>query len=75
MLVPKIITTLRGYDRTQFMADLGAGVIVGIVALPLVQRYGVDGLRVATLMGGVMLVGFGSWPASSRCCRPWCRTA
>jgi MFS superfamily sulfate permease-like transporter len=34
VLVPKIVTTLRGYDRTQFMADLGAGVIVGIVALP-----------------------------------------
>jgi sulfate permease, SulP family len=109
VLVPKIVTTLRGYDRTQFLADLGAGVIVGIVALPLaiafaiasgvtpdrglytaviagflisglggsrvqiggptgafvvivygiVQRYGVDGLRVATLMGGVMLIGFG----------------
>ncbi|HKT59228.1 MAG TPA: sulfate permease [Gemmatimonadales bacterium] len=109
MLVPKIVTTLRGYDRTQFLADLGAGVIVGIVALPLaiafaiasgvtpdrglytaviagflisalggsrvqiggptgafvvivygiVQRFGVDGLRVATLMGGIILVVFG----------------
>jgi SulP family sulfate permease len=109
VLVPKIVTTLRGYDRAQFMADLGAGVIVGIVALPLaiafaiasgvtpdrglytaviagfvisalggsrvqiggptgafvvivygiVQRFGVDGLRVATLMGGVVLIGFG----------------
>jgi len=109
VLVPKILTTLRAYDRAQFLADLGAGVIVGIVALPLaiafaiasgvtpdrglytaviagflisalggsrvqiggptgafvvivygiVQRYGVDGLRVATLMGGVMLIGFG----------------
>jgi SulP family sulfate permease len=109
VLVPKLFTTLRGYDRAQFLADLGAGVIVGIVALPLtiafaiasgvtpergldtaviagflistlggsrvqiggptgafvvivygiVQHYGVDGLRVATLMGGVMLIGFG----------------
>jgi SulP family sulfate permease len=109
VLIPKLVTTMRSYDRAQFAADLGAGVIVGIVALPLaiafaiasgvtpdrglytaviagflisslggsrvqiggptgafvvivygiVQRYGVDGLRVATLMGGVMLIGFG----------------
>jgi SulP family sulfate permease len=109
VLVPKLLTTLKSYDRQQFVADLGAGVIVGIVALPLaiafaiasgvtpdrglytaviagflisalggsrvqiggptgafvvivygiVQRYGVDGLMVATIMGGVILVGFG----------------
>jgi SulP family sulfate permease len=109
LLIPKLLTTIRTYDRAQFYADLAAGVIVGIVALPLaiafaiasgvtpdrglytaviagflistlggsrvqiggptgafvvivygiVQRYGVDGLRVATLMGGVMLIGFG----------------
>jgi hypothetical protein len=34
VLVPKIFTTLRAYDRAQFLADLGAGVIAGIVALP-----------------------------------------
>jgi SulP family sulfate permease len=109
LLIPKLVTTLKSYDRAQFVADLGAGVIVGIVALPLaiafaiasgvtpdrglytaviagflisalggsrvqiggptgafvvivygiVQRYGVDGLMVATMMGGVILVGFG----------------
>ncbi len=109
MLIPKLMTTLKSYDRAQFVADLGAGIIVGIVALPLaiafaiasgvtpdrglytaviagflisalggsrvqiggptgafvvivygiVQRYGVDGLMVATMMGGVILVGFG----------------
>ncbi len=109
MLIPKLVTTLKSYDRAQFVADLGAGVIVGIVALPLaiafaiasgvtpdrglytaviagflisalggsrvqiggptgafvvivygiVQRYGIDGLMVATMMGGVILVGFG----------------
>ncbi|MGH7531404.1 MAG: SulP family inorganic anion transporter [Gemmatimonadales bacterium] len=109
MLVPKLATTLRGYRRDQFVADLGAGVIVGIVALPLaiafaiasglsperglytaiaagflisllggsrvqiggptgafvvivagiVQQHGLSGLLVATLMAGVMLVGFG----------------
>ncbi|HEU4697684.1 MAG TPA: SulP family inorganic anion transporter [Gemmatimonadales bacterium] len=35
MLVPKLFTTLRGYDRRQLAADCTAGVIVGIVALPL----------------------------------------
>ena len=109
MLVPKLVTTLRTYDRAQFSADVTAGVIVGIVALPLaiafaiasgveperglytaivagflisalggsrvqiggptgafivivygiVQKYGYDGLAVATLMAGVMLIVLG----------------
>lgn len=109
MFVPKLFTTLRGYTRAEFTADLSAGVIVGIVALPLsiafaiasgvtpdrglwtaivagflisalggsrvqiggptgafvvivygiVQQYGVDGLIVATLMAGVILVAMG----------------
>jgi SulP family sulfate permease len=109
MLVPKLVTTLRGYDRRHLLTDVTAGVIVGIVALPLaiafaiasgvtpgrglwtaivagflisalggsrvqiggptgafvvivygiVQRYGVDGLTVATLMAGVLLVIMG----------------
>ena len=109
MLVPKLVTTLQTYNRDQFLADLTAGVIVGIVALPLaiafaiasgvtpdrglytaviagflisalggsrvqiggptgafvvlvysvVQRHGVDGLTVATIMAGLLLIGFG----------------
>ena len=109
MLVPKLVTTLKGYNRHQLLADLTAGVIVGIVAIPLaiafaiasgvtpqqglytaivagfiisalggsrvqiggptgafvvivygiVQKYGVDGLTVATLMAGVILVILG----------------
>ena len=109
MFVPEIVSTLRGYTRRQLLADLQAGVIVGVVALPLaiafaiasgvtpdrglytaivagfiisafggsrvqiggptgafvvivygiVAKYGVGGLTVATLMAGVMLVGFG----------------
>ena len=34
MFVPEIVTTLRGYTRRQLVADLQAGVIVGVVALP-----------------------------------------
>lgn len=109
MLVPKLFTTLREYDRRQLWADTMAGVIVGIVALPLaiafaiasgvsperglftaivagflvsalggsrvqiggptgafvvivytiVQQHGVTGLAAATIMAGIILVGFG----------------
>src|SRR5918994_795854 len=109
MLVPKLVTTLKTYNRRQFAADLTAGLIVGVVALPLaiafaiasgvtpdrglytaviagfiisalggsrvqiggptgafvvivygiVQKHGVDGLMVATIMAGMMLVAFG----------------
>ncbi len=109
MLVPKLVTTLKTYNRTQFLADLTAGVTVGIVALPLsiafaiasgvtpdrglytaiiagflisalggsrvqiggptgafvvlvysiVQQHGVDGLIIATMMAGLLLIGFG----------------
>jgi SulP family sulfate permease len=105
-----LFTALRsGYSREQFLADLGAGVIVGIVALPLaiafaiasgvkpeqglytaviaglvvsvlggsrvqiagptgafivivfgiVQKHGVDGLAVATVIAGVLLMAMG----------------
>ena len=106
MLIPKIVTSIKTYDRGQFSRDIFAGVVVGIVALPLaiafgiasgvtpdrglwtaivagfiisalggsrvqiggptgafvvivygiVQKFGVDGLMVATMMAGVMLV-------------------
>lgn len=109
MLVPKFFTTIQNYDREQLTRDLIAGVIVGIVALPLaiafaiasglsperglytaivagflisllggsrvqiggptgafvvivsgiVQQHGVDGLVLATLMAGFILIGFG----------------
>jgi SulP family sulfate permease len=109
LLVPKLYTTLQTYTRQQFSSDLIAGVIVGIVALPLaiafaiasgvtpdrglytaivagflisalggsrvqiggptgafvvivygiVQQHGVDGLFVATMMAGAMLVLLG----------------
>jgi sulfate permease, SulP family len=109
VLVPKIVTALKDYNREKFFGDLVAGVIVGVVALPLaiafaiasgvtpdrglwtaivagflisalggsrvqiggptgafvvivygiVQKYGIDGLTVATLMAGVILVAMG----------------
>lgn len=41
MLRPKLFTTLRNYNRRQFIADATAGVIVGIVALPLAIAFGI----------------------------------
>ena len=41
MLVPKLFTTLKTYDRRQFAADLTAGIIVGIVALPLAIAFAI----------------------------------
>ena len=109
-LEPQLVSLVReGYSREQLGRDLLAGIVVGIVALPLaiafaiasgvrpeqglytaivagfvisvlggsrvqiggptgafvvlvagvVQRFGYDGLAVATLMAGVMLIGLG----------------
>jgi len=35
VLIPKLATTLKGYTRRQLVADVTAGLIVGIVAIPL----------------------------------------
>src|SRR5947207_8843114 len=40
-LVPKFVTTLKGYSREQFFADAVAGIIVGIVALPLAIAFAI----------------------------------
>ncbi len=108
-LRPKLLTTLQSYDRQQFLGDLNAGLIVGIVALPLaiafaiasgvspekglftaiiggflisalggsrvqiggptgafvvivyaiVQKYGINGLAIATLLAGMIMVIMG----------------
>lgn len=38
---PKLFTTLKNYTRADFLRDLMAGVIVGIVALPLAIAFGI----------------------------------
>ena len=38
---PKLLSTLKNYTKEQFYADLMAGVIVGIVALPLAIAFGI----------------------------------
>ena len=38
---PQLASTIRNYNRQTFMKDLMAGVIVGIVALPLAIAFGI----------------------------------
>jgi len=109
MLVPKLFTTLKSYNKKLFVSDAISGVIVGIVALPLaiafaiasgvspekglitaviagfiisflggsrvqiggptgafiiivygiIQKYGMDGLMIATIMAGIFLILMG----------------
>src|SRR5437667_1313694 len=40
--LPKSIILLRNYDREKFVADLGAGVTVGLVALPLAMAFAIS---------------------------------
>ncbi|MDR1201011.1 MAG: sulfate permease [Tannerellaceae bacterium] len=106
---PKFFTLLKNYSKERFLSDLMAGIIVGIVALPLaiafgiasgvspekglitaiiggfivsflggsnvqiggptgafivivygiIQNYGIEGLAIATIMAGIMLVIMG----------------
>jgi SulP family sulfate permease len=36
-----LLDSLQGYDRRRFLADLGAGITVGIIALPLALAFGI----------------------------------
>lgn len=41
VFIPKLFTTIKTYNREQFVADLIAGAIVGIVALPLAIAFAI----------------------------------
>ena len=38
---PRLLDTLRGYDRAQFAGDAGAGITVGVLALPLAMAFAI----------------------------------
>ena len=38
---PRLLDALKGYDRRRLLADLGAGITVGIVALPLAMAFAI----------------------------------
>ncbi len=65
IFVPKIFTTLKNYTRKQFFADAIAGVVVGIVALPLAIAFGIasgvspeKGL-ITAIIGGFIISALG----------------
>jgi sulfate permease, SulP family len=59
MLVPKLFTTLKGYDREQAIADVTAGLIVGIVALPLAIAFAIaSGLPPQAGLYTAIIAGF-----------------
>ncbi|MBR4757935.1 MAG: sodium-independent anion transporter, partial [Bacteroidaceae bacterium] len=41
ILRPRLLDCVKGYNRDTFMKDLMAGLIVGIVALPLAIAFGI----------------------------------
>lgn len=56
---PKIIDTLKQYDREQFVKDLWAGVVVGIVALPLAIAFSIaSGLSPEKGLFTAVIAGF-----------------
>jgi len=61
MFKPKLFDTLKDYDRQQLVKDLQAGLIVGLVALPLAIAFGIasgvapeKGLFTAVIAGFVI---------------------
>ena len=38
---PRLLDTLKDYDRQRFFADLTAGITVGVIALPLAMAFGI----------------------------------
>ncbi|MEV4883683.1 sulfate permease [Chitinophaga ginsengisegetis] len=67
MFTPKLLETLKGYTRAQFVKDLLAGLIVGIVALPLAIAFAIasgvspeKGLYTAVIAGFIISAAGGS---------------
>ena len=56
---PRILDLLRGYSRSRAVADLGAGVTVGIVALPLAMAFAIaSGLNPEAGLWTAIIGGF-----------------
>ena len=64
---PRLIDALKGYDRQRALADIGAGITVGVVALPLAMAFAIasgvkpeQGLITAIVAGFVIAALGGS---------------
>lgn len=56
---PRLIETLHGYDRGQFLADLSAGATVGVLALPLAMAFAIaSGMSPSAGIWTAIVAGF-----------------
>ncbi len=56
---PRLLTALDGYGRERFLKDLGAGLTVGVVALPLAMAFAIaSGLPPAAGLWTAIIAGF-----------------
>jgi SulP family sulfate permease len=56
---PRLVDALRGYDATRFARDLGAGLTVGIVALPLAMAFAIaSGVKPEAGIFTAIIAGF-----------------
>jgi len=56
---PRIVDSLKGYNSQRFLKDLGAGITVGIVALPLAMAFAIaSGLEPQTGLFTAIVAGF-----------------
>jgi SulP family sulfate permease len=56
---PRLIDSVRGYSRARFLADAGAGMTVGIVALPLAMAFAIaSGLSPQAGLWTAIIAGF-----------------
>jgi sulfate permease, SulP family len=56
---PRLADSLIGYDRPRFLADLGAGLTVGVVALPLAMAFAIaSGVKPEQGLFTAIIAGF-----------------
>ena len=56
---PRLLDALQGYNRTRFVQDVGAGITVGVVALPLAMAFAIaSGLKPEAGLFTAIIAGF-----------------
>ncbi len=59
MFTPKLFDALQGYTRQRFYQDVGAGITVGVVALPLAMAFAIaSGLKPEAGLFTAIIAGF-----------------